>query len=334
MNLAILGATSHIAKGLIQRFLAHPQHHLQLFSRNPDQVELFLDAIGQSGSPHCSIRSDYSRLTSLSCESIINCIGVETRNKLDCDFTRYFTVTEEFDNLVLSYLKTVNRNTLYLSFSSGAVYGNGFFDPAGDFTTNPIQVNHVKPEDYYGLVRLNAEAKHRVHSDLRIIDLRIFSYFSRFINLKDGYFITDVLEAIKNDRVLVTDDNNIVRDYLHPDDLFSMISSCLRVRELNTAIDVSSLQPVSKLEILDFFASTHRLRYEMRPTLLNSSATGAKKNYYSTQDTSASIGYRPQFTSMDTIRQESKYLLATDDQGQMSRSNSATTGVFSGKRCD
>ena len=160
MNLAILGATSHIAKGLIHRFLAHPQHHLHLFSRNPDQVEQFLDAIGHSGSHFCSICSDYNQLGSLSCEAIINCIGVETRTTLDCDFTRYFTVTEEFDNLVLSYLKTVNRNTLYLSFSSGAVYGNGFSNPAGEFTTNPIKVNHVKPEDYYGLVRLNAEAKH------------------------------------------------------------------------------------------------------------------------------------------------------------------------------
>ena len=312
MNLAILGATSHIAKGLIHRFLAHPQHHLHLFTRNRAQVEHFLDAIGHSGSPHCSIYCEYNRLASLSCEAIINCIGVETRNKQDCDFTRYFTVTEEFDNLVLSYLKTVNRNTLYLSFSSGAVYGKGFSDPADDFTTNPIRVNHVKPEDYYGLVRLNAEAKHRVHSDLRIIDLRVFSYFSRFINLKDGYFITDVLEAIKNDHVLVTDDTNIVRDYLHPDDLFRMISRCLHPRDQNAAFDVNSLQPVSKLELLDFFASTHRLRYEMRPTLLNSSATGAKKNYYSTQDTSALIGYLPQFTSMDTIRQESTHLLAAD----------------------
>ena len=91
-----------------------------------------------------------------------------------------------------------------------------------------------------------------------------------------------------------------------------MISRCLHTRDQNAAFDVNSLQPVSKLELLDFFASTHRLRYEMRPTLLNSSATGAKKNYYSTQDTSALIGYLPQFTSMDTIRQESTHLLAAD----------------------
>ena len=117
------------------------------------------------------------------------------------------------------------------------------------------------PEDYYGIVRINAEAKHRAHRNLRIIDLRIFSYFSRYINLTDGYFITDVMEAILDNKVLVTDSTNIVRDYLHPEDLFSMIVKCVHAGKINQAIDVSSSRPVAKQEILDYFTSEYGLKY-------------------------------------------------------------------------
>ena len=128
-------------------------------------------------------------------------------------------------------------------------------------SVNRLQVNHVIPEDYYGIVRINAEAKHRAHCNLRIIDLRIFSYFSRYINLTDGYFITDVMEAILSNKVLVTNSTNIVRDYLHPEDLFAMVVKCIHAGKINQAYDVNSSCPVAKQEILDYFASEYGLKY-------------------------------------------------------------------------
>ena len=309
MNIVIMGATSHIAKGLIDKFIRSGEHHLYLYSRSAGKVQQFLTAIGRSGDRNYEICSDYQTFSHSSYDVIINCIGVETRNKHNCDFTRYFSVTEEFDNLAIGYLMGRNPVALYISFSSGAVYGKGFSIPADESSMNCLPVNQVQPEDYYAIARINAEAKHRAHPDLRILDLRIFSYFSRFINLSDGYFITDVMEAILKQKVLITDRVNIVRDYLHPEDLFAMIVTCINAGKLNQALDVNSSSPVSKLEILEYFTSEYGLKYESRNFSRNQSATGAKSNYYSTCTRASRIGYSPRFSSMDSLKHEANYIL-------------------------
>ena len=301
MNIAIMGATSHIAKGLIHNYLKLDSDHIFLFSRSPDNIKRFLDGEGEYRKEAVTVCSGYDDFLSMSYDLIINCIGVETRNAHDCDFTRYFSVTEEFDNLAIDYLK-INKDTLYISFSSGAVYGKGFEIPVSEESINSIRVNHMAQDDFYGIARINAEAKHRAHSELRIIDLRIFSYFSRYINLTDGYFITDVIQAIMKDKVLVTDSNNIVRDYLHMDDLFAMVGKCTNAGRINRAFDVSSKQPISKMEILDYFEDTYGLQYESKSRAQNVSATGTKNNYFSTYDQAKQIGFIPKYSSMETIK--------------------------------
>lgn len=312
MNIAILGATSHIAKGLIYRILTGGNDHLYLFARSGDKVQEFLRANGTSHEDHFTVFAGFSAFPSFSYDVIINCIGVETRNKHNCDFTRYFSVTEQFDNLAINYLKAMNPDALYISFSSGAVYGKGFSAPVDDAAFNRLQINHIAQEDYYSIVRINAEAKHRAHCNLKIVDLRVFSYFSRFINLSDGYFITDVIQAILNDTVLITDDTNIVRDYLHPDDLLAMIHCCVNAWRLNRAFDVNSARPVSKQEILDYFTREYGLRYEFRHVLETSSATGTKANYYSTNIDSSLIGYMPRYSSLETLEHEARCILKKD----------------------
>ena len=309
MNIVIMGATSHIAKGLIDRFLHNGDDHMYLFSRSVDKIQHFLSTIGRPGDGKYTICPDYRAFPSFSYDVIINCVGVETRNKHNCEFTRYFSVTEEFDGLAIGYLQSMTPDALYISFSSGAVYGRGFSSPAEESSVNPLPVNHVIPEDYYGIVRINAEAKHRSHRNLRIIDLRIFSYFSRYINLTDGYFITDVMEAILSNKVLVTDSANIVRDYLHPEDLFAMIVKCIHAGKINQAIDVNSSRPVAKQEILDYFTSEYGLKYEKRCFSENASATGAKSKYYSTCNRASQIGYIPQFSSMEALKHEASHIL-------------------------
>jgi len=313
MNIVIMGATSHIAKGLIERFLQSGSDILQMYSRSPDTVRQFLATIGKAGDGKHTICDNYQKLTTTSCDVIINCIGVETRNSHNCDFTRYFTVTEEFDNLAINCLKIRNPDALYISFSSGAVYGKGFLNPVDDDSANCIQVNRLARQDYYGIVRINAEAKHRAHEALRIVDLRIFSYFSRHINLTDGYFITDVIEAIQQNKVLQTDSSNIIRDYLHPDDLFGAVCACINAGGINRPIDVNSAKPVAKQEILAYFSSAYGLKYEKRPSAQNISATGAKDNYYSTCAHTACIGFTPRYSSMDSIRHEAAIILKGPD---------------------
>lgn len=309
MNIAIMGATSHIAKGLTVRFIEQGTAHVHLYSRSLQSVRNHLDSIGIRDTSRISLCDDYGLFTDSDYDVIINCIGVETRTSDTTDFTRYFSVTEEFDNLALSYLQFRRPQALYISFSSGAVYGGGFSSPATDSTTNCIPVNHMQPEHFYGIARMNAEAKHRAHSHLNIVDLRVFSYFSRYITLTDGYFITDLLEAVLHRKTLITDSSNIVRDYLHPDDLFTMIAKCIAAGPMNRPLDVFSAAPAAKSEILDYFSATYGLKYEMRQSSGNPSTTGAKSNYFSNWDQASLVGYVPRYGSLDTLKSESQHLL-------------------------
>lgn len=308
-KIAITGSTSHIAKGLINNFLKDNEFSLHLYTRSLEKLRNFLDSIGKSSNNDYVIHEGYSDFLKSSYDVVINCVGVGTLNKLRGNYFQYFTVTEEYDNLVIEYLRSCCPNALYISFSSGAVYGRECSAPVEENTINSIHVNHVTTEDYYTIARLNAEAKHRAFNDLRIVDLRLFSYFSRFIDLTDGYFITEVLDCILNKKVLATDDVNIVRDYVHPEDLFSIIRKCMDAGKLNEAFDVTSSKPVKKREILDYFSSEYGLKYEMNQSLSHVSATGSKNIYYSNYNNAACIGYKPKFSSMDAIKQESKYIL-------------------------
>jgi len=307
-KIAILGSTSHIAKGLISNFLRSGEFCLHLYTRSPDKVRSFLGAIGKSPDKDCIIHEGYRDFIKSFYDVIINCVGIGTLNKPGDNYSDYFMVTEKYDNLLIEYLLK-KPDTLYISFSSGAVYGREFSAPVEENTVNSIRVNHVATEDYYAIVRLNSEAKHRAFSGLRIVDLRVFSYFSRFIDLTDGYFITEVLDCILNKKVLATDNVNIVRDYVHPKDLFSIIRKCMDAGKINAALDVTSAKPVEKREILDYFSSKYGLKYEISRSLSHVSPTGSKNIYCSNYNNAACIGYKPAFSSMDAIKEESKYII-------------------------
>jgi nucleoside-diphosphate-sugar epimerase len=258
---------------------------------------------------NCDIHEGYGDFLRGAYDVVINCVGVGTVKKLQGDYSRYFTVTEEYDNLAISYLRQKNPDALYVAFSSGAVYGVGFSSPVEENTENRICVNHIEKKAFYSIVRLNAEAKHRAFCDLKIVDLRVFAYFSRFLDLTDGYFITDVIDCILHHKVLTTGNVNFVRDFVHPGDLFSLVTKCMDAGQINGAFDAISSKPVEKQEILDYFSSEYGLKYVTDPLANHITSTGAKQVYYSTCHNAAGIGYCPQFSSMDAIAQESKHIL-------------------------
>ena len=307
-KIAILGATSHIAKGLIYNFLQAGEFDLHLYVRSASKMNDFLGAIKRSAEDGYVVHEGYQDFRKNSYDAVINCVGVGTFNKLKGNYANYLTVTEEYDNLAVNYLRDCRPDALYISFSSGTVYGK-LSSPAEENTANSIRPNHITSPDYYAIARLNAETKHRAFSELRIVDLRLFSYFSRFIDLSDGYFITEILNSILNKKELITDGANITRDYVHPLDLFSMIKICLSTGKINAAFDIISSKPVEKKEILEYFSQEYGLKCKIDETFSHISATGMKNIYYSIYNNALAVGYKPKFGSMDTIKQESKYIL-------------------------
>jgi nucleoside-diphosphate-sugar epimerase len=309
LNIAILGANSHIAKGLINNFLtADNDDVLHLFTRSALATRQFLNLLGRGVHPRCLIIEGYKDFLICNYDVIINCVGAGTPAQLCGDYSVWFTLTEEFDNLCINYLKR-HQETLYINFSSGGVYGGDCSAAAGQDSLSCFKVNQIHSKDYYAIVRLNSEAKHRSFSGLRIVDIRIFAYFSRFIDLQSGYFMSELLNALITHKVFKTNSGSMVRDYIHPKDLFRLIYCCIGTGHTNAAFDAVSTSAVEKFEVIEYFAEKYKLRYEVDSKLQFKSPNGAKNIYCSKYNAAAQIGYTPEFSAMETIRDEAACIL-------------------------
>ena len=306
-NIAILGATSHISKNIIFQFCEQKEYKLFLFVRSPERMQDFLKIIGHAGDDNVAIKT-YDEFKSRQYDVVINCVGRGDPGKLKAISSFIFRLTEEFDNLILDYLDKA-PDTLYINFSSGAVYGTEFdaFVSEADFA--PININNIDNSDFYRIAKINSEAKHRALKSFNIIDLRIFNFFSRFIELTSNSLIGEILSCIKQRKELKTGPVDVVRDYVCPVDLMDLIKKCVEKHFLNDVYDVYSLSPVKKFALLDYFSKEHGLEYIIKDDVNESTATGKKNIYYSKNRKAENLDYLPKFTSLECIVKESEELL-------------------------
>lgn len=290
----ILGGTSHIAKGLISRFLKQPDIRLEWFGRSAQRMNAFLD--GERLSGKITVHEGYDGLSGIRGDVLINCIGAGTPDKLRTDYTLWFTVLEQYDDLCIRYLQQTAPSTLYIDFSSGAVYGHN----AGEKELR-IDPNGIRTADFYALAKIYSEAKHRAFAGLNIVDIRIFSYFSRYADPDSGYLMTDVLKALRDGAVLKTSAGDLVRDYVSPDDLFALIQCCIGQERINTAMDAFSSKPVSKQEILSAFGEKFGLRIETVSGGPAASPNSTASVYVPHDHSGGRIGYVPRHTSLDGL---------------------------------
>ncbi len=305
MKIAILGATSHIAKNLIYYFAKDPQNELFLFARNKDAVHVFMQTCNSTSLFRVF---GFEAFFEGSYDAVINCVGVGDPAKQKNIAAEIFRLTEYFDNLVIDYLLS-HKNVVYINFSSGAVYGTAFDSGITKGSLTTIDVNNITSADFYRIAKLNAEAKHRAMPDLCIVDLRIFSFFSRFINLDSGFLLCELVRCAKDHTIFHTNSVDIIRDYVAPSDLFALVKLCFEKAPLNCALDVYSAKPVQKSELLKLFAEEFGLKIEVEEKNY-SSPTGIKASYFSTNNTAQMLlGYNPEITSICNVKKEASMLL-------------------------
>lgn len=305
MKIAILGATSQIARDLIVSFSADESQELHLFARRPDEVTQWLASVGLS----CRYLVDYfNKFENNEFDAVINFVGVGNPAQAVAMGNSIFDVTLRFDEMVLDYLKT-HPSCRYLFLSSGAAYGSSFNEPATCDTVASVAINNLAPQEWYGVAKLHAECRHRAHPEWAIIDIRVFNYFSHTQDIEARFLITDVLRAIRDKTLLTTSAEYIVRDFLHPLDFYGLIDALLAAPPANTAVDCYSRAPVDKPALLSAMQQAFGLRYEIVTAPIGVNATGSKAHYYSLNRRAAGFGYIPSLTSIDGVLQESKILL-------------------------
>ena len=188
-TIAILGSSGHIGKNLINFFSKDQKYEIYLFTRDKNNLNKVLD----NYFPNYTFNVlSYEQFKNFNYDVIVNCVGASDPYVIEKDIGTIFTTTEFYDNKVIEYIKKKSQ-TLYIYISSGAVYGHEFKNPVNDSTLTNLDVNHLKRENFYSMIKIYSETKHRALSNLNIIDLRLFSFFSRFIYIKMKLFMCDVV---------------------------------------------------------------------------------------------------------------------------------------------
>lgn len=301
MKIAILGATSQIAKDLIcQWSLLNQKYELSLFARRIDVVGEFVQRLKWQRSIVIHHLDDFASSTE-NYDAIINFIGFGDPSRIANNLNVIMQVTHYYDEIVMCYLEK-HQECRYLFLSSGAVYGNVFFEPVNEKTDSRISINNIMPHDFYSMAKLYAEVRHRVNNNYTIIDIRVFNIFSRNQDLDARFFITDIVRSIRDRTVLVVSPDTIVRDYLHPSDFQQLIDIfLLKDKHINMAVDCYSKSSIDKFELLDALVDRYGLHWKLDPDMPIVNATGSKKNYFTENKIAKKLGYVPHYSSLDTI---------------------------------
>jgi hypothetical protein len=306
MHIAILGATSQIAQDFILSAEKESSYFFSLFARRPELVKAWVQ---RNDLKHIAEIVDFSAFDQRKhFDAIINFVGVGNPAAAQIMGASILDITAEFDSLALNYLRTYPE-TRYLFLSSGAAYGINFAEPVNEQTTTIFNINNLREQDWYGIAKFYAEARHRSLAQLSIMDLRVFSYVSRHQDIHARFLLSDILRAIQEKTTLRTSPDYIVRDFLHPSDFFQLIHSVLGAPATNTALDCYTRAPIDKPTLLSAMHDHFGLRYEITDSSAGLNTTGGKPNYYSLNQRAAEFGYEPALTSWDGILLESSAVL-------------------------
>ena len=307
MRIAILGATSQIAKDLVQSFAANSRQDLVLFARRPVAVTQWLADVGLVG--RYAVANFAAFNADQHFDAILNFVGVGNPAQAVAMGASIFDVTLQYDELALSYVRQ-HPTCRYIFLSSGAAYGASFDAPVAANTKATVPINNLQPQDWYGVAKLHAECRHRALAPLPIVDIRVFNYFSHTQDMSARFLMTDILRAICDKTVLKTSADYIVRDYLHPSDFYQLVSAMLTAPPAtNTAIDCYSKAPIDKSTLLATMQEKFGLQYETIQAQASVNATGAKPQYYSRNTRAADFGYQPEKTSVDGLLFECEAVL-------------------------
>ena len=302
MRIAILGATSQIAKDFILQL--RDNHALMLFSRKPAEVDAFMQEAGLRD--YLSFGYHVLPDTQWYVDAVINFVGAGDPAKVAAMGADIFPVTYKYDELALRFLR--RPNTKYIFISSGAAYGDAFdVDPA-NWDTKVTFPSSPLPQHYYGLAKHQAEVRHRTLRDKHIVDVRVFNYISGTQDINLNFMAMNMIRAVKNNEVMPVNTMNPVRDFIGLEDLAQLLTKILAASGVNCGVDCYTKGAITKDMLLTYMKRDYGLQFEVTDPAL-AAPTGLKPFYYSRNRAAEHFGYVPHYDSWDNIKRAADILL-------------------------
>lgn len=228
--------------------------------------------------PFCRTMDNYDSFGREDYDLVVNCVGVSQPVQQKKENKEIVKISNHFDNLALKYAES-NKNCLYVFFSSGVIHEAG--------------------NSEYKKSKQLAEKRHR-NSEANVIDLRVYSFFSRFSNINSGFYMDEIVKCMQTKNCLGLFPVPLYRDYVAPVDIANFI---LSLNKNNRTYEIFSAHTVSTFDIARHFKQ-YGLRYKEKD--IDIPITGIKEHYYAKRHD----GFKPTKTSMETIIEEVKYILS------------------------
>ena len=298
MKIAILGATSEIAKDVIRWLMASREHECVLFARCPQAVEEW--QLAQGFSVRYPAHAFDVFMTIKNFDAVINFVGIGDPAIAARMGASILEVTTIYDELALAYIKE-RPQCRYLFMSSGAVYGGSFEQPAGEHSIAAFAINDSHLDNWYAIAKFCAEMRHRALPRHQIIDIRVFNYISRYQDMKSRFFIADMVRAMRAGEGFKTSSSNFFRDYISPIDFCQLVGIMLTTSTGSGVVDCYSKAPVDKHGLLKAMSLQFGLVYEFEGSSEAVNVTGLKPNYYSIYHVAEKWGYAPTQTAIDAV---------------------------------
>jgi nucleoside-diphosphate-sugar epimerase len=268
---AVLGASGYIGASLARTWREPVGGQLVLFARRPEVLNQPWAADLQ--------RRPIAEFDAAQFGLTVNAIGAGDPGKVAELGAEILDVTRDWDQRILSRLRPNGR---YVFLSSGAVYLGQAGGP-------------------YGEAKRTAEARHRRFAAQAVLDVRVFGYADPTLDLSGGFFLSQLARSAATGAPFRTSRSDMVRDYAGAAELSDLICAWLAWGAPNVALDLYTLAPVSKLELLDLAQRDFGVAVEWVSTL-EAPPTGEKPRYASNDHAAERIGYRPRRRSLDVVR--------------------------------
>ncbi len=309
MRVAILGATGHIGTALAHHYAADGETSLDLYARRPDAVSSLLPTAAPGRVRVLPLDGfDFAGV-----DVVVNALGAGDPSRVRAIAPNIVALTLDWEDLIRRALARSGGDPLYVFLSSGAVYGRLIEDGARIDARTCFSVNTPREDEAYGLAKFLAEAIHRSETGRRILDVRIFGFVSRHIDLGGKYFLSELFDALAGDKTFVTGAQDMIRDYVDADDLAALIGCASRAVSVNMAADIYSQRPAGKFEIIQRLAEVG-LKCRVDPDYPHA---GQRIAYASHYDVAGGLGYVPARAAVDTVERVARQIIDDRDQKQM-----------------
>ena len=287
--IAILGATGYIGFSLSRLLAASRAEPLTLVARAPERLSVhdWPATVKLERLDSCEI----SRF-----DLIINALGVGDPRRTSDVGAGILEITRRWDDLCISAMRPDAR---YVFLSSGAVYG--VLDaPAQADTCLSVPLNAPYPMAPYAVAKLIAELGHRQRPDRSVLDVRVFGYADRAVDLQGSSFLAQLADSLRRQRPFITAPDDMIRDYCGALELWRLIEAWTAAGAPNGPLDLYSRAPLNKSDLLAFAQKRYGCEVVYSDDV-GPSPTGVKPFYASSFRRAADFGYAPARDAMAVV---------------------------------